>query len=54
MATKFLTGSSTMTYIYLMVALLLEIAELPKMIVPLTSPSVVVNKNIYKTSRAYW
>ena len=31
-----------MTYIYLMVALLLEIAELPKMIVPVTSPSVVV------------
>ena len=40
--TKFLTRSSTTTYIYLMTALLLELVELPEMIVPPTSPSVGV------------
>lgn len=34
----FLTGFLIMTYIYLMTALLLELVELPVMIVPPTSP----------------
>ena len=38
--TIFSTGSSTMTYIFSMVALLLELVESPAMIVPPTSPSV--------------
>ena len=38
--TKFPTESWTTTYIYLMTALLLELVELPEMIVPPTSSSV--------------
>ena len=57
-ATKLLTGSSTMIYIFLMMALLLELVESLVMTAP--SPrhlplwEQLVSENILETSRAYW
>ena len=56
-ATKFLTGSSTMIYIFLMMALLLELVESLVMTAPQHLPlwwKQLVSENILETSRAYW
>ena len=58
-ATKLLTGSSTMIYIFLMMALLLELVESLVMTAPppprhLPLWEQLVSENILETSRAYW
>ena len=55
-ATKFLTGSSTMIYIFLMMALLLKLVESLVMTAPprhLPLWEQLVSENILETSRAY-